>query len=70
MEINSILVHVGFNGIMMGSYEQLKLDFKKLIDALLNTNKRPIISVPVSSLKRGIERLFLFTTGYVIISAQ
>jgi lysophospholipase L1-like esterase len=56
MDINSIVVHVGFNDIMKGSSEQLKLDFKELIDSLLDTNKRPIISGPVSSLNRGIER--------------
>ena len=38
MDIDSILVHMGFNYIMKGSFEQLKLDFKELIDALLNTN--------------------------------
>jgi hypothetical protein len=40
MEINSIVVHVGFNDIMKGSSEQLKLDFKELIDSLLDTNKK------------------------------
>ena len=52
MDIDSIAVHVGFNDI---SSEQLKLDFKELIDSLLDTIKRPIISGPVSSLNRGIE---------------
>jgi hypothetical protein len=56
MDIDSIVVHVGFNDIMKGSSEHLKLDFKELIDSLLDTNKRPIISGPVSSLNRGIER--------------
>jgi hypothetical protein len=42
MEIDSIVVHVGFNDIMKGSSEQL--DFKELIDSLLDTNERPIIS--------------------------
>uniref|UniRef100_A0A4W5JVW4 Uncharacterized protein n=1 Tax=Hucho hucho TaxID=62062 RepID=A0A4W5JVW4_9TELE len=41
--------------IMKGSSEQLKLDFKELIDSLLDTNKIPIISGPVTSLNRGIE---------------
>jgi hypothetical protein len=40
-DIDSILVHVGFNDIMKGSSEQLKLDFKELIDSLLDTNKDP-----------------------------
>jgi hypothetical protein len=56
MDIDSIVVHVSFNDIMKGSSEQLKLDFKELIDSLLDTNKRPIISGPVSSLNRGIKR--------------
>jgi hypothetical protein len=32
MEIDSIVVHVGFNDIMKAAREQLKLDFKELID--------------------------------------
>ena len=55
MEIDSIVVHAGFNDIMKGSSEWLKLDFKGLIDSLLDINKIPIISVPVPSLNRGIE---------------
>jgi hypothetical protein len=50
MEIQYIVVHVGFNDIMKGSSEQLKL-----IDSLIVTNKRPIISGPVPSLNCGIE---------------
>ena len=30
--VDYIVVHVGFNDIMKGSSEQLKLDFKELID--------------------------------------
>ena len=56
MDIDSIVVHVDFNDIMNGSSEHLKLDFKELIDSLLDTNIRPIISGPVTSLNRGIER--------------
>ena len=41
MDIDSIVVHVGFNYIMKGSSEQLKLDFKELIDSLLVINKNP-----------------------------
>ena len=55
MEIDSIVVHVGFNDIMKGSSEKLKLDFKELIDSLLKTNKRPIIFGPLPSLNCGIE---------------
>ena len=55
MDIDSIVVHVGFNDIMKGSSDQVKLDFKELIDSLLDSNKRPIISGPVPSLNRGIE---------------
>ena len=55
IDIDSIVVHMGFNDIMEGSSEQLKLVFKELIDSLLDTNKRPIISGPVPSLNRGIE---------------
>jgi hypothetical protein len=55
MEIDSIVVHVGFNDIMKGCSEWLKLDFKELIDSLLDINKRPIISVSMPSLNRGIE---------------
>ena len=35
-EIESIIVHVGFNDIMKGSSEQLKMDFKELIGSLLD----------------------------------
>ena len=56
INIHSVVVHVGFNDIMKGSSEKFKLDFKELIDSLLDTNKRPIISGPVPSLNRGIER--------------
>ena len=38
-KIDSIVVRVGFNVIIKGSSEQLKLDFKELIDSLLDTNK-------------------------------
>lgn len=55
MDIDSIVVLVGFNYIMKGSSEQFKLDFKVLIDSLPDNNKRPIISGPVPSLNRGIE---------------
>jgi hypothetical protein len=65
---------VAFNDIMKGSSEQLKLDFKELINSLLNTNKIPIISGPVPSLNRGIERfskiVFFFTTGYYYCSSM
>jgi hypothetical protein len=40
------IVHVGFNDIMNGSAE-IKMDFKELIDSLLDTNQIPIISGPV-----------------------
>jgi hypothetical protein len=33
MEIDSIIVHVGFNDIMLGSSVKLKLNFKELIDS-------------------------------------
>ena len=49
MDIDSIEVHVGSNVIIKGSSEQLNLDFKELIDFLLDTNKRSIISGPVPS---------------------
>jgi hypothetical protein len=55
MEIDSIVVHVGFNEIMKSSSEQLKLDFKELNDSVLDANKIPIISGPVPTLNRGIE---------------
>jgi hypothetical protein len=55
IELISIIVHVGFNDMMKGSSEQFKLDVKELIDSLLDTNRRPIISDPVPSLNRGIE---------------
>ena len=41
---------------MKGSSEQLKMEFKELIGSQLDTNKRPVISGPVPSLNRGIER--------------
>ena len=55
MDIDSIVVQLGFNDIMKGRSEQLKLDFKELIDSLLATNKSLIISGLVPSLNRGIE---------------
>ena len=55
MEIHCIIVHVGFNDIIKGSSEKLKLDIKELIDSLLNTNKRHILSGLLPSLNRGIE---------------
>ena len=71
MEINYIVVHVGFNEFMKGSSEQLKLDFKELIDSLLDTKKILIVSGPMSSLAlNALAGFFLFTTGYVIITAQ
>ena len=51
-----MVVHVGFKDIMKGSSEQLKMYFKELIGSLLDTHKCPIISVPLPSLNRGIER--------------
>ena len=47
MDIDSIIVYVNCGDIIKGSSEQLKLDFKEVIDSLLDTNKRPIISGPV-----------------------
>ena len=41
---------MGFNDIMKGSSEQLKLDFKELSDSLLDPNQIPIISGPLPSL--------------------
>jgi hypothetical protein len=41
MEIDCIVVHVGFNDIMKGSSEGLKLDFKELIDSLLDNHIWP-----------------------------
>ena len=52
-EIEFIIVHVAFNGIMKSSSAQL--DFKELIGSLLDTNKYPIISGPLPSLNCGIE---------------
>ena len=52
---DAVVVHVGTNVIMMGSSEQLKMDFKELIRSLLDTNKCPITSGPVPSLNHGIE---------------
>jgi hypothetical protein len=61
-EIESFTVQVGFNDIMKGSSEQLKIDFKEQIGSLLDTNKHPIICGPLPSLNRGIERFSrLFT---------
>jgi hypothetical protein len=60
MDIDSIIVHVGFNDIMKGSSEQLKLDIKELIDSLLDTNKIAIISGPIPSLNCGIEHFSRF----------
>jgi hypothetical protein len=40
--VEYIVVHVGFNDIMKGSSEQLRLDFKEVIDSLQDTKKIPI----------------------------
>uniref|UniRef100_A0A4W5RKQ6 sn-1-specific diacylglycerol lipase ABHD11 n=1 Tax=Hucho hucho TaxID=62062 RepID=A0A4W5RKQ6_9TELE len=40
----------------LGISEQPKMDLKEMIGSLLDTKKRPIISVPVLFLYRGIER--------------
>ena len=56
INIDSIVVHMGFNDIMKGSSEQLKLDFKELIDSLLDTTKIHIL-VPFGSKTRFIRRI-------------
>jgi hypothetical protein len=55
---------VGFSDIMKCSAEQLKLDFKELINSLLDTNKTPIISGLVPSLNRGILSLHNWLRDY------
>ena len=54
-KIESMKVYVRFNDIMKGSAQQLKMHFKEVIGSLLDTNKRPIISGPLSTLNRGFE---------------
>ena len=38
IDMDFVVVHVGFNYIMKGNSEQLKLDFKELNDCLLDSN--------------------------------
>ena len=53
---DTVMVHLGSNDIMMGSSEQLKMDFKELIGSLLDTNECHIISGPLPSINHDIEQ--------------
>jgi lysophospholipase L1-like esterase len=62
---DTVVVHVGSNDIRRASSEHLKIDLKKVILALRDSKKGPIISGPVPSLGRGCERFSRLLASHI-----